>query len=65
MRNPASSFTRDANAAVAARLPLDDPTDGERNARGLLVNRVTVLLGSLRSPKKRAFAVHVCTHAGT
>jgi alkyl sulfatase BDS1-like metallo-beta-lactamase superfamily hydrolase len=44
MRNPASSFTRDANAAVAARLPLDDPTDGERNARGLLVQEDSLII---------------------
>ena len=44
MRKPASSFTRDANAAVAARLPLDDPADGERNGRGLLVHEDSLVL---------------------
>ena len=44
MRKPASGHTRDANTAVAAQLPLDEPSDQERNTRGHLVQEDSLVL---------------------
>jgi len=49
MRKPATSFTRDANAAMAASLPLDDPADAERNERGLIARADSLVLTSVSS----------------
>ena len=51
MRKPATQFTRDANASMAAALPLDDPTDGERNGRGLIARADSLKLTSIHTGK--------------
>lgn len=44
MRMPASAHTRETNIALAAQLPLADPSDEERNTRGLLVQEDSLVL---------------------
>ncbi|MGB1225455.1 MAG: MBL fold metallo-hydrolase, partial [Mycobacterium sp.] len=41
---PASAHTRETNIALAAQLPLADPSDEERNTRGLLVQEDSLVL---------------------
>ncbi|MGI9603775.1 MAG: alkyl/aryl-sulfatase [Acidimicrobiales bacterium] len=51
MTKPASDYTRAANAEVAAALPLDDPTDFERNERGLIARADSLVLTAIHSDR--------------
>ncbi len=49
MPNPATTFTKAANDALGASLPLDDPADAERNERGLIAHAESLVLTSVSS----------------
>ena len=49
MSKPATTFTKVANDALGASLPLDDPADAERNERGLIAHAESLVLTSVSS----------------
>jgi alkyl sulfatase BDS1-like metallo-beta-lactamase superfamily hydrolase len=49
MRKPATTHTRRVNDALAAELPLDEPSDAQRNQRGLLAQADGLVLTSASS----------------